>query len=279
MGFFGFLDDISPTFLGIIIGSFFTVIGVILTNASNLKRLRLQHEHEQRLENKERDLNMRRDTYMAAMEAISAGMTAVGKFAELSLTEQELWQPYYEKSPAIGKVLIVGRDDTIKAMANFNSELTGTFLRLSAKRSRLDMIWKRFSTLEENIQTASREQDRLRAIMDEYRAEGVEDEEKWNYVKVKFQAEQQKIDRLTAEQEEMQFTPVLLDLIQQSMEETKKLDLLLPGLIKLMREELELSFDEENYRRILEETHNRQSDYFRSFITDVGNTSGSETDP
>jgi hypothetical protein len=279
MGFLGFLEEISPTVLGIVIGSFFTVIGVILTNASNTKRLRLQHEHEQRLESKERDLKMRRETYMAAMEAISAGMTAVGKFAELSLSEQELWQPYFEKSPAIGKVLIVGRNDTIKAMANFSSELTGTFLRLSAKRSSLDVIWKRYSALEENIQTASREQDRLQTIMDEYRAENVEDEEKWDYVKLKYQVEQQKIDRLTTEQEAMQFTPALMGLIQKSMDEIKKLDHMLPGLIKLMREELELPFDEENYRKILEETYKRQAEYFQSFVTEVGETTGSENDP
>jgi hypothetical protein len=46
MGFLGFLEEISPTVLGIVsrmAGSFFTVIGVILTNASNTKRLRLQN--------------------------------------------------------------------------------------------------------------------------------------------------------------------------------------------------------------------------------------------
>jgi hypothetical protein len=269
MGFLVFLEDISPTFLGIVIGSLFTVIGVILTNASNTKRLRLQHEHEQRLENKERDLSMRRETYMAAMEAISAGMVAIGKFGEITVSQQELWQSYFEKSPAIGKVTIVGRDETIKAMANFSSELTGAFFRLEAKRSDLDISWKRFSVLEENINLATKEQDRLRAIMDEYRAEGHEGKPKWNLVQKKYDAEKHKIERLTAEQESIQFYPALMSMIEKSMEEIAMLDRLLPGLIRLMREELELPFDEENYRRIVEENHRKQAEFLQAFMQET----------
>jgi hypothetical protein len=74
MSFFGFLDEMSPTLLGIVLGSLLTIVGVILTDASNTKRLRLQHEHERALESKERDASLRRETYL---EAISAGMVAV----------------------------------------------------------------------------------------------------------------------------------------------------------------------------------------------------------
>lgn len=64
-------------------------------------------------------------------------------------------------------------------MANFSSELTGAFFRLEAKRSKLDIIWRRFSALEENINQSIKEQDRLRVIMDEYRAEGLEEKPKY----------------------------------------------------------------------------------------------------
>jgi hypothetical protein len=212
---------------------------------------------------------MRRETYMAAMEAISSGMVAIGKFGELNVSQQELWQSYFEKSPAIGKVTIVGRDETIKAMANFSSELTGAFFRLEAKRSKLDIIWRRFSALEENINQSIKEQDRLRVIMDEFRAEGLEEKPKWNLVQKKYKAEQQKIERLTAEQEEIQFYPALMSLIKESMQEIAKLDRLLPGLVRLMREELELPFDEENYRRTVEENHRKQAEFLQVFMQEM----------
>ena len=86
MDIMSFIEIIPTALYGIIIGSFLTIIGVVLTNASNTKRLRLQYEHEQKLANKARDLNLRRDVYMQAMEAISAGLVAVGRFSELQIS-------------------------------------------------------------------------------------------------------------------------------------------------------------------------------------------------
>jgi hypothetical protein len=171
MGFTALLGEMSPTFLGIVIGSLFTIVGVILTNAPNTKRLRLQHEHEQFLESKERDASLRRETYLAAIEAISAGMVAVGRFGELNIKEEELMRSYTDKSPAIAKVSIVGKNDTIEAVTNFNSELLGAFLRLSSNRQNLNVAWERYAALEEKIKVASKEQDRLMSLMDEYNAQ------------------------------------------------------------------------------------------------------------
>lgn len=59
MNFLPLIENIPPAFYGVLIGSLLTIIGAVLTNISNTKRLRLQHEHERELRNKERDLNMR----------------------------------------------------------------------------------------------------------------------------------------------------------------------------------------------------------------------------
>lgn len=271
MGFVALIDGISPTFLGIVVGSFFTIVGVILTNASNTKRLRLQHEHERRLESKERDASLRRDTYMAAMEAFSAGMVAVGRFSELQFSQEELMQMYTEKSPAIAKVMIVGKDETIKAVANFNSELTGTFLRLSARRQSLEMTWKSHAGIEEKINLATREQDRLAALLDEYSAEEVHKESQRNVLRRKYEAEQQKIEQLKAEEEELmgQFMPAQMGLIQKCLEEIAALDRLLAQVIGLMRAELELPFDEAYYSQIVEENHKKQAEYLQAFIREM----------
>jgi hypothetical protein len=246
----------------------FTIIGVILTNASNTKRLRLQHEHEQLLESKERDSSLRRDTYLAAIEAISAGMVAVGRFGELNVKEEELMQSYTEKSPAIAKVSIVGKDETIKAVTNFNSELLGAFLRLTSERQNLNVAWQRFAALEGKIELATREQERLQSLMDENHAQGEKDETGWDLLRRKYEVQTAKLERFTAEQEQMlnQVMPAQMNLIQRCMQEAFALDRLLTLVISKKRAELELPFDEASYSQIVEENHKKQAEYLESFI-------------
>jgi hypothetical protein len=268
MSFFAFLDEMSPTLLGIVLGSLLTIVGVILTNASNTKRLRLQHEHERALESKERDASLRRETYLAAIEAISAGMVAVGRFGEINTTQEELMQSYTEKSPSIAKVSIVGKDDTIKAVANFNRELVGTFLRLASDRQNLNVAWERYASMGEKIKLATREQDRLLSLMDEYNALGIDDEGQWKVLQGKYEAEKKRIERLGAEQEEhmSQLMPAQLSLIQKTLQETAALDQLLTPVISRMRAELELPFDEAYYNQIIAENHKKQQEYLEAFI-------------
>jgi hypothetical protein len=268
MSFVTLLEGISPTFLGIIVGSLFTIIGVILTNASNTKRLRIQHEHERDLENKERDATLRRDTYLAAIEAISAGIVAVGRFSEINISQMELMQSYTDKSPAIAKVSIVGKEKTIEAVANFNSELTGTFLRLSSHRQKLDMSWQRNMAIEEKIEQATKEQERLESLIDEYSAEGYEDDVHLNLLRRKYELMTKKIEQLTTERDTLmgQLMPMQMALIQKSLNELANLDQLLTPVISLMRAELELPFDEAYYSQIIAEDHKKQAEYLEAFI-------------
>lgn len=268
MGFTAFLSEMSPTFLGILVGSLFTTIGVILTNASNTKRLRLQHDHEQFLESKERDVSLRRDTYMSAIEAISAGMVAVGRFGELNIKEEELMHSYSEKSPAIAKVTIVGKDETIKAVTNFNSELLGAFLRLTSYRQSLNVAWERYEALNGKIEMATREQERLQSLMDEHHVKGEKNEAGWDLLRRKSEIERAKLEQYTAEQEQMlkQVMPAHMELIRRCTQEAFALDRLLTQVISRMRAELELPFDEVFYSQIVEENHRKQTESLESFI-------------
>jgi hypothetical protein len=260
------VERIPPTFLGIIIGSLFTIIGVILTNASNTRRLRLQHEHERELERRNQDLGLRRDVYMAAMEAISAGMVAVGRYSDFNLSPDELMQSYTDKSPAIGRVTIVGNDETIEAVANFNQELTGTFMRLAVKREQVSALWQRTAALEKEIERASQEQERLLALINEAGA-GAHDQQRIEQLRQNYEAEARRIEALQAEQSEVDetFIALQMDLVQKCVSEVAALDRLLIPVISLMRSELELPFNEAFYAQILETGHKKWAEYLEAF--------------
>jgi hypothetical protein len=67
-----------------VVGSLFTLIGVYLTNLASDRRLRLQLGHDRDLKNREREMTFRKETYVAAAEAIVVSMSAIPKLSDLS---------------------------------------------------------------------------------------------------------------------------------------------------------------------------------------------------
>ena len=220
-----FIENIPPALYGIIIGSFLTIIGVILTNASNTKQLRIQHEHERQLKDKERDLSLRREVYLQAMEAIAAGLVAIGRVSEMDSSMEDLMRSYTDLSPKIGKVSIVGKNETIKAMANFQQELTGAFLRLSAKRESFRSLNQRAGSLEKSITAYKSEMERLAELLPaNSKSKDIEQgnpEVIRDYEKLSIQT-----NKLEKEFEEIweHLYPLQIQLVKESFSEVSKLD-------------------------------------------------------
>ena len=269
------IASIPATFWGVIIGSLFTVIGVAITNASNTRRLRLQHEHERTRDERARDLGMRRDVYMGAFEAIATGMTMVGNFGELEVPFQDLMRSFMDKSSAIGKVTIVGRESTIQAVADFEQALTGAFIRLSGQRQAVDQLHREARALAERIARSVAEQDRLAAEL-----ERADDEGTCAPLRRSLEHERRRSETLRREEAEVEsrFLPRLMDLIRATMEEVAALDGLLAAVIREVRSELGLDFDEAFYRQLVTASHVKRAAHFEAFVGSVPGAGGGPED-
>jgi len=134
------LNGIPATFWGVVIGSLFTLTGVYLTNRASDRRLRSQLQNDRELKNREREMTFRKETYAAAAEAISVSMNVLSKFSDLSFSLKEISTVYLEKSPVLAKVNLVAGEDTIHALANFQTEFAGAFFRLTQQRIVLSVL-------------------------------------------------------------------------------------------------------------------------------------------
>ena len=241
----------------------------MLTNSSNTKKLRIQHEHERQLKDKERDLNLRRDVYLQAMEAIAAGLVAVGRVSEIDSSMEDLMRSYTDLSPKIGKVSIVGRNETIKAMANFQQELTGAFLRLSAKRESFRSLNQRASSFEKTINSNKNEMERLTELINA-NSESLEINPAKSEVAKFFDKLSEQTEILEKEFKEIwdHLYPLQIQLVKESFSEVSKLDNLLVPLVGMMRSELELPFDQEYFSNIMLEGHKKQKEYLDAFFND-----------
>ncbi len=271
MGLANLFESLPPTVLGFVIGAVITVIGVVLTNAANTKRLRIQHEHDREMRKRDRELNLRRDVYLAAIDAITTGLHLITRFSDVNTPTHDLMRAYNEKSPAIGKVSIIGTPETIKAVSTFNQEVLGAFLRLTSTRERLEELNRRIAQLEAQIEQLAEKQAQRYALMGELDPGDPAEAEHRRALRQKHAAGQERLEALRAEASALsnQLLHDVMELTQQSMDEVATLDDLTVPVISAMRSELGLPFDEALYARITQESHRKVKEYLQDVIVDL----------
>jgi len=273
MGLIAFMEAVPPTVWGFLVGSFITIVGVALTNASNTKRLRLQHAHERELDERARDLSMRREVYLNAFEAMATGMTTVGSFGELDIPFQELMRQYMSKAGAMGKITIVGREETIRAVADFEQALTGAFIRLSGQRNGVDQLYRRTRELEAKLDASAQEQERLTTLLE--RADGGPDHAT---LQRSLEYERRRTKELRAEQQDLEaaFNPAMMGLIRNSMQEVAELDTMIVPVVRCVRNELGLPFDDAFYLQLIRAGHEERAKSFEGFLQESLGTANAE---
>src|SRR5712692_2722303 len=169
------VESIPSTFWGVVIGAFFTLGGVHLTNRANYRRLKLQLEHDRTLKNVERELALRKDIYLAAAEAISEGLRTMLRFPDLLISHRDLMVRYTEKAASIAKIHIVAKEETVKALSVFMSELEAAFLRLWVKRYPLMAKKERIDVLSRQADEFGKTRDQMVELMRQHNIDGSND--------------------------------------------------------------------------------------------------------
>ena len=180
------IERLPGTFWGVIIDSFFSLGGVVLTNLANDRRLRAQLDHDRQIKDRDRELSLRKDVYLAAAEAISAGFVAVARFANLDVPHEQITASYMEKSPSIAKVHVIAKGDTIKAVATFAGELAAVYLRLLARRVPLVARKEQVALLGQQIASFGNERDRLVDLLKHHNLEGSADQRRQGIIERNF---------------------------------------------------------------------------------------------
>lgn len=252
-------------------GSFFSVLTVVLTNRANLRRLRIQLEHEREEKRKDRGLALRRDLYLEAAEAVSVGIDTIGALGNLSTSVEDLMGPAIERTAAITKVYLVASDDTIAALAQFLTDLSSAHARLLPLRLKVDAINADIGRIDRALQRASEERDHLLAVARQGSPDGISDPSRWPMLQDKLDLEKAKIDELVRRRKELedQLRPAQTELLDSCREAVRRLNLALVPVLKAVRHELDIPVDETVLLGAIEEESRIQSDHIDDLLREA----------
>jgi len=265
------LAQIPATFWAVILGSLGPLAALFLTNHYHNRRLQAQFAHDRDLKNREREMSLRKDIYLGAAEAVSAGLIAVSRFANLEIPHEKLTEGYLDKAPSIAKVHVIGKEATVRAVVNFSAELNATFLRLGARRYALVSQKQQIESLRSESKASRNENDRTLELMKQYNIDGLNDPRKWDVLQKNFDFEQRRGEEARQKADTLAATlyPMLLQYTQECVGESIRLGgFWMPALFSA-RKELELPLDETEYHRIADEVNAKQVDSLNEFIQQV----------
>ncbi len=262
------LEAIPASFWGIVFGSLLSFGGVALANTASDRRLRAQFEHERIQKTKEREMVLRKEVFLAAAEAVAAGMNAVSRFGNLDLPNDQITGDFIEKSPAIAKVHVIAKAETIQSVVSFTGELGALFLTLFAKRFELMDEKSAIALIDSQVAVFGKERDRVLEMIKQHNIEGIVDDRRWNVLQGNFEFEQRRINEALARRAKVvgSLQPKHLEFMRECVHHTAELSRLLVPVLSAVRAELELPFDGQNYHELINDSIARQQQAVDEFV-------------
>lgn len=215
--FITWLISIPDIIWAAIAASGITLLGVNLANRSNRKCLKMQLTHTADENDKERKMSLRREVYLSAAKSIGQELTYLAGFYNTNVV---LPEGYYE---AIKQIDVIGNDETIAALNQFNDHILDAFIELDPKKSEIDLL-----------------RDRNNASL-ELMKQGIDLEENTQrHIKIF-----DKIIELT------------YDLAENCQQKAQLAEELLTPVIIAIRKEMSTPFDEAAYKSMMEASHKK----------------------
>lgn len=116
----------------------FSLLMVVVTNLFNDRRLRKQFEYERSIRNEDRSAQMRREIYLAAAEAIHAGIVAIMSLGNIDKTVEDATREFTAKSPAISKAQLIAGAAVLRSVTDVNTEIGIATIKMASWRIPVD---------------------------------------------------------------------------------------------------------------------------------------------
>lgn len=243
----------------------------MIANRANDRRLRKQLKHDREMRNRERALSLRKDVYLSAAEAVSAGIAVIARFADLEIPDNKLMESYIDKSSEIDKVHVIANERTAEALTNLISGLNAAYLRVAVKRYPLIAQKNQISLLQQQINSFSQNRDHMLELMTQFNLDGATDQHRWEIINKNFEFEQDRISKTSKLQNTslVDLSVKQLQFMKECIDETNKLSRLVVPVILSARAELEMPIDEQIYAEVIERSIMQQEANIKTFMENI----------
>lgn len=255
------VEKIPAAFWGVLIGSFFSLGGVIISNKSSDRRFREQQEHDRALKKEEREHSLRKEMYLDVAESIAFQANALGRLLDPKITAEELSQEFFSRAPKVARAFVVAGDEIAKHLLNVTNALSLAYLRLSTQRAELTTDLTQIKMLESLIESSSNERNRMLELIKQFNIDGVRDDRRWNILNENFGFEQKRIKdwNEAIHSTRLDLYNKQINLLTSLQNEQRAISQLMIPALAAIKDELNLPFNAKEFLLMSEKNFNSQN--------------------
>jgi hypothetical protein len=180
-----------------------TLIGVVISNRGNTKRLVQQLTHDRQLKSTERMHAMRREVYLKAAEAVVGMVTCIGRAVDPKTTDEYINSAAESFGVAIAKVTMVASETTIRMALAMQRAFSSQLMAIMRDRYPLALRQSDINLAAKWMATHQDERHRYIEMMKEYNLEGKKDRDRWNAIQNQLEFVQKMLDDQTRQWTEL----------------------------------------------------------------------------
>jgi hypothetical protein len=242
-----------------VVGSVITLGGVLLSNwhGRGLKREELKHDATQR--NHEREMMLRREVFLPAVEAALTMQASIGTLVNIEIPAVVASEKYQAGHATFIKVAAIGTQETVLACQALNGALGNSLLQLSARRAGLQHLQNQLADLDRNTTLHEGLRDSWFKVQQELVAKGEKDAEVWQAARNHFTHHINEISKAMTERSRIVSERQLAhgEMARLMLKHVEALGPLFPPALFSMRREMQLPLDEaaflERYNKVRDE--------------------------
>ena len=274
--FFALVKSIPEVIWVAIIASLLTLSGVMATNRGNYNRLIKQLSHDAIERDRDRKMDLRRQVYLEAAEAITANYLIINKLPNLTITDSDLSKQFSDSAISISKVNVIGSDITVKSVTDLSSAISRKYLFLTAKRIPLVQRQHEINSQNGLLAQSAAERDRMIELMKDFNLQGAVDNRLWDVINKNFEFEKNRCDEYRNKINELQQIngQEQIQLSLECLEASKEVSAFFVPAISAVRQEMDIPFDENAYRKTLEESWKAAQESVSEFFSTITRKSG-----
>lgn len=184
-----------------IVGSLITVLGVLVTNLGLSRRHTQQLNHDSEQKAIEREMELRRDIYIPAIESISLAITTIGSMSDPAVLQTKVTDSYSEMTAKTAKASAIGNQDTVSAIGNLTDAVRLMFTQLLVSRQPLLQAHGQMVADNSIVERAIGDHGRWVQMQTDLLFQGPLDPQKANFLEAQINFTQEQINHWTARRE------------------------------------------------------------------------------
>lgn len=247
----GALNSIPPVVWSGVIGAIIALFGTWLQNRAHLKRQKEQLSHDAEQRRVDREMDMRREVYLKATEAVARLQEYLAYFLRSDITFEQNQDAIKGVWAEIGKVYLIGSMETLEATTNLYKIYCTSVLRITEKRVAVNQIASEISEHQLTLQEIIKWREQI--IIAIQAAAESKDGDLVHKLISKFEATEAEVKSLHAQIEllSQSIIPAQIELTVEVSKSTQEFEQITADTLVAVRREINFGIDETKYKALV----------------------------